>query len=260
MTLLHRSVKFCRAASIAVAFFVAFGFAPLHAQISSSADYHLLADPDASASPDAAPASHGSNRPVPPYRYPYAPRLMSHLAAEFGGGLTTPANEDQHDLTYGWNVVAGAGYKFSREFSLMGEYQFNSNKIPAKILAQVGEPGGNVHIWSLTLDPVLNVRLSNSAAAYITGGGGFYRKTTSFTEPATITSYYCDYFYCYPYQYQGNVVVSRFSTDQGGVNLGGGLTFGNWDGGKFYTEARYTWIDTPGRATRIVPLTFGFRW
>ena len=176
---------------------------------------------------------------------------MSHFAAEFGGGWTTPANESQHDLTYGWDVVAGAGYKFNRKFSLLGEYQFNSNKIPGKVLAQVGEPGGDIHIWSLTVAPVWNYKTSGVWGGYVTGGGGYYRKTTSFTEPALITGYYCDYFYCYPYQYVGDVVVAQFSTNQGGVNIGGGFTFGNWSGGKLYAEARYTWIDTPGRAPRL---------
>ena len=36
---------------------------------------------------------------------------------------------------------------------MLGEYEFDYNKIPAAILEQVGTPGGNVHTWSLTLDP-----------------------------------------------------------------------------------------------------------
>lgn len=260
MTLSRRAVTFCRVASITAIFLFAFGFVSLNAQISSSADSQMLVSPEGNATPEAALASQGNNRPVPAYGYPRASGLKSHLAAEFGGGWTTPGSEDQHDLTYGWDVVAGGGYKFNRHFSLMGEYQYNANKIPAKVLQQVGEPGGNVHIWSLTMDPVWNLKTSGSWGAYATGGGGYYRKTTSFTEPTLITSYYCDYFYCYPYQYQGNVVVSQFATSQGGMNIGGGLTFGNLQGGKFYSEARYTWIDTPGRATKIIPVTFGFRW
>lgn len=259
----HRLISTaCRAAFIVAALILASEGSPLTAQVSSSAEYHSMAGADAEplASPGASALQGNRQRPVPAYGYPQRTPWMSHFAAEFGGGLTLPAQQDQHDLTYGYDVIAGAGYRFNQHFSLMGEYQFDGNKIPAKVLAQVGEPGGNVHIWSLTLDPVLSYRISGAVGGYITGGGGFYRKITSFTAPTLITSYYCDYFNCYPYDYTGNVVVSRFSSNQGGMNIGGGFTFGNWSGGKFFTEARYNWIDTPGRATRIVPVTVGFRW
>jgi hypothetical protein len=262
MSYSHRFLNFCRMASVAAAVYFFAGMSPLVAQTSSSADYRSSLDTDIFALPTSASsnlaASQSPNK-VPNYGYPekYG---MSHFAAEFGGGWTTPANESQHDLTYGWDVVAGAGYKFNRKFSLLGEYQFNSNKIPGKVLSQVGEPGGNIHIWSLAVAPVWNYKTSGAWGGYLTGGGGFYRKTTSFTQPALITGYYCDYFYCYPYQYVGNVVVSQFSTSQGGMNIGGGFTFGNWSGGKLYAEARYTWMDTPGRSTQIVPVTIGFRW
>ena len=186
MSYSHRVFTFCRVASVAAIVALFAGLSPLVAQSSSSADYRASADPDISALP-ASPSSNlaesQSPNSVPNYGYPekYG---MSHFAAEFGGGWTTPANESQHDLTYGWDVVAGAGYKFNHKFSLLGEYQFNSNKIPGKVLAQVGEPGGDIHIWSLTVDPVWNYKTSGVWGGYVTGGGGFYRKTTSFTEPA----------------------------------------------------------------------------
>ncbi|HVJ08179.1 MAG TPA: hypothetical protein VM554_07330 [Acidisarcina sp.] len=253
----------CKVATIAAILLLSNGAPALQAQVSSqvssSDEYHSMVDPG-----DAAPlhlhALEGNGQAVPAYGYPSHSPWVSHFAAKFGGGFTTPADEDQHDLTYGWNVVAGAGYRFDRNFSMIGEYQFDSNKIPAKVLAQVGEPGGYVHIWSLTLNPVWDYKTGGSWGGYLTGGGGFYRKYTAFTQPGIINSYYCDFFFCYPYDYTGNVVVSHFATSQGGMNIGGGFTFGNWSGGKFFSEARYTWIDTPGRATRVVPVTFGFRW
>lgn len=230
--------------------------APARAQeqaYSSSADVRYFAEPEGLA-PEPSPQYGQPRRP-----YDYRPRSFNHFAAEFGGGFTAPGG-DQPDVTYGWNVTAGVGYKFTRNFSILGEWQFNRNKIPGSTLAAVGEPGGYVKTWSLTLDPVLSYKFSDNLGGYFTGGGGFYRKVTSFTEPGIGTGYYCDYFFCYPYQYQTNVVVSHFSSNQGGLNIGGGLTFGNWSGGKFYTEARYVWLDTPGRSTKLVPVTFGYRW
>src|SRR4051794_20915771 len=137
MSFSHRVSIFCRIAFVATAALLVSGLNPLLAQTSSSADYRASVDPDvmaATASTSSSLAASQDPSQVPNYGYP-TKYGFSRFAAEFGGGWTTPANEEQHDLTYGWDVVAGAGYKFSRNFSLLGEYQFNSNKIPGKVLA-----------------------------------------------------------------------------------------------------------------------------
>lgn len=260
MTFFQLGGKALRATAIAAAFLFTFALASLHAQDSSSEERQLVANPEPSTTPAMGPSAQESGHTVPAYGYPQGSGLKSHLAMEFGGGWTTPASEDQHDLTYGWDVVLGGGYKVNRHFTMMGEYQYNYNNIPAKVLQQVGEPGGHISIWSLTADPVWHIKTGGMWGAYAVGGGGYYKKTTSFTQPAIITSYYCDYFYCYPYQYYGSVVVAQFSDNAGGMNIGGGLTFGSFEGAKFYSEARYTWIATPGQSTKFVPVTFGVRW
>ncbi len=74
------------------------------------------------------------------------------------------------------------------------------------------------------------------------------------------------YFYgCYP-QY-ANQTVSHFSSNQGGLNLGTGLTHNIGSGAKIYAEARYLWVNSPGpSATQVgsgtvsmIPVTFGIR-
>jgi hypothetical protein len=256
-------LSFAKRMSIAAAAVVSAAFlAAPHAAIaqdqqqgSSSADYATLlsADLDSSAGPS---PQYGQGS----QQYPEYHGYRSHIAVEAGAGATAPIGNSQRDLTWGWNFTGGVGYKFAPRFALMAEYSFDRNKIPAAVLEAVGEPGGNVHTWSLTLDPVFYYKTGGRIGGYITGGGGFYRKLTSFTEPVDEEGEYCDYFYCYPYTVVENVVVSHYSSNQGGANLGTGLTFGRWNSGKFYAEARYTWLDTPGRGTQFVPVTFGYRW
>jgi hypothetical protein len=99
----------------------------------------------------------------------------------------------------------------------------------------------------------------------VTGGGGFYRKLTTFSTPVYL-GIGCDYFYgCYP-QY-ANQTVSHFSSNQGGLNIGTGLTHNIGNGAKIYAEARYLWVNSPGpTATQVgsgtvsmIPVTFGIR-
>ena len=126
---------------------------------------------------------------------------------------------------------------------MLAEYEFDRNKIPAAILEQVGTPGGNVHTWSLTLDPEWKYKTGGNWGGYIIGGGGFYRQLTSFTEPVLAQGIYCNFFYCYPIYYTTNAVVSHYSSNQGGLNIGTGLTFGNWNQAKFLPRrAMSGWI------------------
>lgn len=190
--------------------------------------------------------------------------IASRLTFEGGGGFNAPIGNDQPFITWGGNFTVGGGLRFDRHFSLLAEYQFMDNKLPGSLIADAGAQGGHAHIWSLTLDPVIDLFPARRNDVYFTGGGGFYRKVTSFTDPVQVEE-------CYYFCYVGteNVVVSHFSSNQGGANIGIGFThkLGSDDRMKAFAEARYLWIDTPpvgeqdglGK-TELLPVTFGIRW
>ena len=141
------------------------------------------------------------------------------------------------------------------------------NKLPGSLIANVGTQGGNAHIWSLTLSPVVDLMPKRSISPYVTGGFGFYRKVTNFTDPeeGEVCYYYCGIVV-------ENETVYHFSSNQWGGNLGVGLshriggTYGDGQA-KIFAEARYLFINTPGitttngtGTTELIPVTFGVRW
>ena len=194
----------------------------------------------------------------------------SHLAFEAGGGFTAPTEDSAPYITWGGNITLGAGYRFNSMFTLMTEYQFIDDKLPGRLIAEAGATGGHDHIWSLTLDPVIDLTPKGSIDVYVTGGGGFYRKVTSFTDPQQVQ--FCNYYYC------GigvqNVVVGHFSSNQGGWNIGAGIAHRMGNNMKLFAEARYLDVKSPaittepnglgtttvGEGTKIIPVTFGVRW
>jgi hypothetical protein len=200
--------------------------------------------------------------------------IMSHMTYEVGGGINAPTSDSSPYITWGGNFTLGAGYRFDKNLSLMLEYQFIDDKLPGAIIAQAGATGGNDHIWSLSLDPVYNFNPKSSVSFYATGGYGFYRKVTSFTDPQQ--QQFCTYFYCGVVTQ--NVTVGHFSSNQGGWSIGGGLShrFAGWNGdGKMsiFAEARYLDVLSPaittqpnglgttavGADTKIIPVTVGLR-
>jgi hypothetical protein len=199
--------------------------------------------------------------------------LASRYALEFGGGFNAPTNKNY--ITWGGQFTIGGGVNFSKRYALLAEYQFIDDKLPGKLIAETGANGGHAHIWSLTLDPVVSLFPNSSNDVYVTGGGGFYRKVTSFTNPAQ--AQYCYYFYCGVTVV--NQVVGHFSSNQGGFNIGGGYQhrMGGMYGDskmKLFAEVRLVDVLTPAvnsnpnglgtttvaAGTKVIPISVGLRW
>jgi hypothetical protein len=234
------------------------------AQVSSSAQNHDAFDAIVQ---DQYPNQGGYNNRST-YSTHRSDSWLDHLAIEAGAGLNVPSGNTTTWQTVGYSINLGGGWNFNKYIGVLAEYGFNRSNIPQNTLTNVGEPNGNVHLWSVGLEPVLNYKTSGHIGGYVIGGGGFYRKLTSFTQPVYVGDY-CDYFYgCYP-QYE-NQTLSHFSSNQGGANFGTGVTFKpNADGKvKLYAEARYLWVNSPKSSTTAVgtgsvnmfPITFGVRW
>lgn len=188
--------------------------------------------------------------------------MFHHLAFEAGGGFNAPIGNDTPYITWGGNFTVGAGFRFSNRLSVLGEYQFIGDKLPGAFVAAGGGTGGNAHINSLTVDPVIELFPKASNDVYLTGGAGWYHKSTNFTVEEC-----CD-FYGYPVE----VTANSFSSNQLGANFGIGYSHrlgGVYGDGqaKLFAEARYLFVNTPSitqtnglGATELIPVTFGVRW
>jgi hypothetical protein len=231
-----------------------------------------LADSDDSAALPSAPVAAGSGAAQEPTNSGLKHRLTHNFTFEGGGGFNAPISDS---VTWGGNLTIGGGYNLSEHLALLAEYQFIADKLPGVLIAEAGATGGYVHIWSLTVDPVIDLYPKKNNDLYITGGGGFYRKVTNFTDPQEAE--YCEYYYCEVGV--ENEVVGHFSSNQGGFNIGGGYMrrFGGMYGDsrtKLFAEFRYLDVLSPATTTnpnglgtttvaagtRVVPITLGIRW
>jgi len=182
-----------------------------------------------------------------------------------GGGFNVPAGDTYKYQTTGWNLEIAGGRNLNRYFGAQVQYNYDHFGIPAAQLNLVGEPNGDVHLWSFGLDPYFNIPTHSKMGAYVIGGVGFYRKVTEFTQPYTSCYYYC---------YTSPVVVEHFSNNAFGANAGLGLTWhvSRWNNVKFFSEARYVWVNnqqstnsvsdgyTPANdRTGYFPVTLGLR-
>ncbi len=257
---------------------------------SSSIDYTASLTTDAlpGAAPagpvaNASPQYGGHNNNYPSYNN-YS-STWSHIAVDLGAGFTAPIGSDtsynsaliNSELSpsegWGYNINVGGGWNFSKRIGVLLEYQFNRegmagdylNALNAANSSSGGDIGGNINTWSFTLDPVFYLPYSQGSGFFVTGGGGFYRKVTNFTEPECEEDIYYGYI-C------ESATAYHFSSNQGGFNAGFGWyhkVFGPDSNGKFYAEVRYVWVNSPqpdssnyyqGSGTEgLIPVTFGVR-
>jgi hypothetical protein len=182
---------------------------------------------------------------------------------DFGAGFTTPVNGTDSYLDTGWNVQGGAGMNFSPYFGAKIQLDYNSMGINSGTLNNFGVPGGGVHIFSATVDPIIHVNPHGHFGIYLIGGGGFYHREQDFTAPSVSTYTGCNPFfgYCYPIAVPTTQVLASYSINKPGINGGAGIEVGTRHRGKIFAEARWDRIFiTSNIHTDYLPVSFGFRW
>ena len=187
---------------------------------------------------------------------------VSRFGFDLGAGFTQSVGNTGRNLDTGWNIQGGAGYNFSPYFGAKVQLDYNQMGINSTTLNNLGFPGGNVGIFSATLDPVVHLNPHGHFRVYLIGGGGLYHWNQEFTAPtvSTVTGFN-PFFGFFPVAVPTTAILSSYSVNKPGVNAGMGIELGSKWHGKFFAEARYNHIFLGNNQhADYVPVTFGFRW
>jgi hypothetical protein len=171
-----------------------------------------------------------------------------------GGGFGIPVGDQSNYLTTGWGFQGGGGRMFNKMVGVNLEFSYDHFGMTGATVDQqsvfyfgpgntaaVTGLGGNTHVWSFSLQPVVNLRSGEGLGAYVTGGVGFYHKVANFTLPQE--EEYCDPYYgCEEYEAPAN--VDHYSSNAPGFDGGFGVTykFSRFASERLYAEVRYTYV------------------
>src|ERR1041385_2812865 len=162
------------------------------------------------------------------------------FAFNVGAGFTEPVGGTGRRLDAGWNFDAGAGYNFNSYVGLMAQFNFNRLDVNSATVNALGFPGGDIRLWSVTLDPVVHTHPRGPMDVYFIGGGGWYQRTQEFTQPTTaFFTGFDPFFGFFPVAVPATQVLTSYTVNKPGVNGGMGVSFGTKWHVKFYAEARY---------------------
>jgi opacity protein-like surface antigen len=188
---------------------------------------------------------------------------QSRFTADVGAGVTPLSGKISDRLETGWNIGVSGGVNLNSVFSASLRYSFNGLGVNSSLLQRVGTPDGHSNLWSLTLDPKVQLGGFGRIRPYAVGGVGYYRRTVDFTRPVIVRDLFFDPFFGIAFS---SLVVEDLSVKRvtkGGVggNLGAGFDIKLGDSGvKVFSEARYEYADTGNVPTRMIPVRFGLRW
>jgi hypothetical protein len=179
-----------------------------------------------------------------------------------GGGFTTPVGNTGRQLDNGWNIGGGFGVNFVPWVGANINLNYNSWGINSATLNTIGAPGGGMHVFSATLDPIVHLNPKGHVDFYLTGGGGLYHRIVDFTAPSVaVVPGFDPFFGFFPVEVPTTQILSSYSVNKPGVDVGAGVAFGTKYRGKIFAEAKYNRIYL-GRDVHAdyIPVTFGFRW
>jgi opacity protein-like surface antigen len=182
-----------------------------------------------------------------------------------GVGATPLVGDISSRLDTGWHFNAGAGVKVGRAFQATLDYTYHGFNVGRSVLNEFQVPNGNARLWSVTVNPKIQIPTNFVMSPYVIGGVGYYRRTVEFTQPTVAQGLVFDPFFdtFFSVPFVADQVLGRVSRSGIGGSLGGGfeIKLGSGDENpRVFTEARYENADTGRIPTRMVPVTVGLRW
>ena len=207
-----------------------------------------------------------------------------------GGGYTSVLGPAKDSISaHGGNITFGAIFKVSPMASVSGEYAWNGvpkRQLQLPVYPSLPIVGGGVNqpffldgnMQYVDGNVLLHPATSGRAAPYGIVGLGWYHRPIAITTPGVGYATVCDpYWYvCYPTAVGVDKIVGERSSNDFGMNFGGGVNVMLGEHTSFFAEIRYHYVwgpEVPGPIVnplgatstvtkangQFLPITFGFR-
>jgi hypothetical protein len=242
--------------------------------------------PSDQATPAQAPSTQGPSTQQPPAPQPSPDKQSSTQEAtpeEIGPRKVKP--KDYANWTYsagagasltsgttakfarggGGVVAAGVARNYSKYLGLRLDFQFDNLPLRDSALVLAQAPGGNSHVYSLMLGPIINIPVTPDWGGYVLGGPAFFHRSGKLDSSTTIPGSACDPFYvwwgpCFNSSLPVSGDFLHASQNEFGENFGFGMTHKITTRIEIYAEFRYLHGSHNGITTDLRPITLGARW
>jgi opacity protein-like surface antigen len=206
-----------------------------------------------------------STEEVGPVRKPKVKDYKNWTFNVGGGASLTNGTTRTFVRSGGGIAAAGVARNYSKYFGLRADVQFDNLPLRTSALQMAQALGATSQVYSFTLDPIINIRVTKVWGGYILAGGGFFHRSGKLDSSTAIPGSACNAFFTW----WGNCFNSSLpvsdhflSTSQNefGENFGGGVTRKIRGNVEIYGEFRYLHGKHSGITTDLRPITIGVLW
>jgi hypothetical protein len=194
------------------------------------------------------------------------PREYRNWTFNVAGGANLASGTTQKYVRGGGGVAAvGVARNYSKYFGFRLDFQWDNLPLRASALQLAQAPGASSHLYSFTLDPIINIPVTKVWGAYVLFGPGYYHRSGSLNSSSAIPGSACNGFYawwgtCFDGSLPLNGKFLSPSLNELGYDLGSGITRKIRSHMDLYTEFRFLHGSRSGITTDLRPITIGVRW
>jgi opacity protein-like surface antigen len=187
-------------------------------------------------------------------------------AFNVGGGANLPyGTTDTYVRGGGGVAAAGVARNYGKYFGLRLDFQFDNLPLRASALELAQAPGATNHVYSLMLDPIINIPVTKNWGGYVVFGPSFLHRSGKLDSSTAIPGSACNGFFtwwghCFAASLPVNGNFLHSSQNEFGYNFGGGITRKIRPNIDFYAEFRYLHGKHSNITTYVRPITIGIRW
>ncbi len=269
------TVPLCRIVLTAVLATILAGATPVHAQ-PAPAQQPAAQQPTAQQPPAQQPSAQSqpenqkagdqeSSSEVIPGRKPKV-KDYRNWVFNVGGGASLTNGTTAHFVRGGGGVAAaGVARNYGKYFGLRADFQFDNLPLRTSALQAAQAPSATSHVYSIHLDPIINIPATKVWGGYILAGASFFHRSGSLHSSTALSGSACNGFFLWwgPCSYGHLPVNGKFvnsSLNELGENFGGGITRKIRTNMEIYAEFRYLHGSRYGITTDLRPITVGVRW
>ena len=183
-----------------------------------------------------------------------------------GGGASLTNGTTRKFVRGGGGVgAAGAARNYSKYFGVRLDFQFDNLPLRASALQAAQASGATDHVYSLMLDPIINIPVSKNWGGYIVFGPAFYHRSGKLDSSSAIPGSACNpFFIWWGHCFNGSLPINgqflHSSQNEFGYNFGGAITRKIRPNMDLYVEFRYLHGKHNNITTDLRPITIGVRW
>lgn len=205
------------------------------------------------------PEESSSRRRAKPHEY-------KNWTFNVGGGASL-TNGTTRTFVRGGGGVAAAGVtrNYSKYFGFRADVQWDNLPLRNTALHLAQAPGANDHVYSLMVDPIINIPVTKQWGGYVAIGPSFYHRSGKLDSSTAIPGSACNPFFVWWGRcFNGSLPINgRFlseSLNEFGYNLASGITRKVRPNIELYAEFRYLHGTHNHITTDLRPITIGVRW